>query len=89
MNKNYEIILDRCNYFTFQGDIMPELAKKIDGKKYMWDGTEYKDKNSADEAAKKYREENFEVEVLQEGDVYLVYSRRVVEEVVVEGEAPI
>jgi hypothetical protein len=68
---------------------MPDLAKKFDGKKYMWDGKEYSDEKSAEEAAGKYKETNFEVEVVQESDSYLVYTRRVAEEVVVEGEAPV
>lgn len=67
---------------------MADLAKKFDGKKYMWDGAEYSDKGSAEEAAKKYQDKNFEVEIIEEGDVFLVYSRRVVEEVVVEGAPP-
>ncbi len=68
---------------------MPELAKKFDGKKYMWDGKEYSDNNSAEEAAGKYRQDKFDVEVIQEGDIYLIYSRRVAEAVVVEGDAPV
>ena len=67
---------------------MADLAKKIDGKKYMWDGKEYSDKGSAEEIAKKYQEHDFEVEVIEEGGVFLVYSRRVAEEVVVEGAPP-
>jgi hypothetical protein len=68
---------------------MPDLAKKFDGKKYMWDGKEYSDDKSAEEAAGKYKEDKFEVEVIQEGDSYLVYTRRVAENVEVEGEAPV
>lgn len=67
---------------------MADLAKKIDGKKYMWDGKEYPDRGAAEEVEKKYKEKEFETEIIEEGGVFLVYSRKIAE-VVVEGEAPV
>jgi hypothetical protein len=69
--------------------MMADLAKKIDGKKYMWDGKEYSDRGSAEEAENNYLDKNFEVKVIEEGDIFLVYTRKIAEAVVVEGEAPI
>jgi len=65
-----------------------DLARVINGKKYMWDKATYEDKKSADEAVKKYRSDGFETEAIQEEGKFFVFSRRVVTEVVVEG-API
>ena len=67
---------------------MADLAKIIDGKKFMWDGAVYETEAQAQEIKKKYEADNFEVEYIQEGEQHLIYSRRVVTEVVVEGEAP-
>ena len=67
---------------------MPDLSKIIDGKKFMWDGEVYESDNQAQEVKKKYEDDNFEAELIQEESQYLVYSRRVVTEIVLEGEAP-
>jgi hypothetical protein len=63
-----------------------ELARTFDSKKYMWDKATYEEKKSADEAAKKYKGDGFETEEIQEEGKYFVFSRRVVKEVVVEGQ---
>jgi hypothetical protein len=55
----------------------------------MWDGNTYSDEKSAKETAQKYKKDGFETEVLKEEDNFFVFSRRVVEEVVVEGEPAI
>jgi hypothetical protein len=65
------------------------LAKIIDGKKYMWDGKDYPDNKSALDAAQKYKKDGFETEVFEEEKKYYVFTRRVVEEVVVEGQPTI
>ena len=67
---------------------MADLSKLIDGKKYMWDGTVYENEAQAQEVKKKYEEDTFEVKLIQEESQYLVYSRRVVTEIVLEGEPP-
>jgi len=62
-----------------------EAAKIINGKKFMWDGSNYPEKENALEAALKYKNDGFETEVLEEENNYFVFTRRVVKEVVVEG----
>lgn len=67
---------------------MADLAKKIDGKKYMWDGKEYPDRKAAEEVEKGYKSKEFETQIIEEGGVFFVYTRREAE-VVLEGEAPV
>jgi hypothetical protein len=67
------------------GDIMPDSVKIIDTKKFMWDGETYDTKDSAAEAEIKYKGDNFETRLLEEEGKFLVYTRRLVTEVVVEG----
>ena len=67
---------------------MADLSKLIDGKKYMWDGEVYESEAQAQEIKKKYEDDKFEVQLIQEENQYLVYSRRVVTEIVLEGEPP-
>ncbi|MCX8117023.1 MAG: hypothetical protein N3G78_03685 [Desulfobacterota bacterium] len=59
---------------------MPVQVLKKD-KKYVWDGMEYPDKETALEKAKKYKSEGFEVETLEEGGKLYLYTRRVAREV--------
>ena len=55
----------------------------------MWDGNDYTDEKIALETAQKYKDDGFETEVFEEEQKYYVFTRRVVEEVVVEGEPTI
>ena len=60
----------------------------VESKKYGWDGQTYA---SADEAAAKkaeYEGKGFEVYQTSDADGHYVYSRRVVTEIVLEGDAP-
>jgi len=66
-----------------------ESVKIINGKKFMWDGNEYPDREKASEIAQKYKNDGFETEVLEEGSKYFVFTRRVVKEVVIEGSPTI
>ena len=66
-----------------------ESVKIINGKKFMWDGNEYPDRENASEIAQKYKNDGFETEVLEEGNKYFVFTRRVVKEVVIEGSPTI
>jgi len=63
---------------------MAVRSELFDGKKYMWDGQEYDDKTKAREVEKNYREKGFEVRSLSEDGKILLFTRRVVTEVVVE-----
>jgi hypothetical protein len=60
-----------------------------EGHKYLWDGKVYKSEGEAKDSAKSYERSGFETTVNGEKDRFLVYTRRVVEEIVVEGEAPL
>jgi hypothetical protein len=64
---------------------MPDSVKILDTKKYLWDGETYDSSAAATEAENKYKGENFETKLLEEDGKFLVYTRRLVEEVVVEG----
>ena len=68
---------------------MPELSKIINGRKVIWDGVEYETEEEVQELKKKYEDDNFEVELVEEEGKYLLYTRRVVTEIVLEGEAPV
>jgi hypothetical protein len=61
----------------------------VEGKKYIWDSKTYDNSKSAQDQAESYKRDDFEVQVVDREGVFLVYSRRVVKDVVVEGDAPI
>jgi hypothetical protein len=67
---------------------MPDSVKILDTKKFLWDGQTYDSKAAAEEVEGKYKGNNFETRVLEEEGKFLVYTRRVVTEVVVEGAPP-
>jgi hypothetical protein len=63
---------------------MPNLAAKIDGKKFMWDKNFYSTKEEAYEKMSQYEKDGFETECVEENGEYLVYTRRLVTEIVLE-----
>ena len=63
---------------------MAEQARLIDGKKFMWDGEEYDSEKKAKDTQKQYEENGFEVELCREDDKVLLYTRRIVTEIVLE-----
>ena len=67
---------------------MPDSSKRINEIKVMWDGVVYETEKEALDTKKKYEDDNFEVELVEEEGKYLLYTRRVITEVVVEGDAP-
>ncbi len=67
---------------------MPDISIKVNGKKFIWDGVVYESEKEAQDTMQKYKDDNFEVEMKEEEGKHLLYSRRVVTEIVVEGEAP-
>jgi hypothetical protein len=67
---------------------MPDSSRIINGKKFMWDGVAYASKEEAQGVLEKYKADNFEVELAEEENQFLVYTRRVVKEIVLEGPAP-
>lgn len=60
--------------------------KIIDDKKYMWDGEDYESESAAKENLLKYSNNSFETELIVEEGKYLIYTRRVATEIVVESE---
>jgi len=54
----------------------------------MWDGAVYESKKEAEDTMQKYKNDEFEVELIEEEKKHLLYTRRVVKEIIVEGEAP-
>jgi len=67
---------------------MPDSSRMINGKKFMWDGVVYESKEKAQEVMEKYQKDNFNVELIEEDKQYLLYTRRVVTKIVLEGEPP-
>jgi hypothetical protein len=59
--------------------------KIIDSKKFMWDGEEYDSESAAAENVSAYNNDGFETRLLKDNAKFLVYTRRVVTEVVVDG----
>jgi len=57
-----------------------------DGKKFMWDGQLYDSREDAARAEETYRNDNFEVQRMEQEGKFLVYTRRVVKEVVVTAQ---
>jgi len=57
--------------------------------KFMWDGEIYDSRQAAEAKKAEYEKDNFEVRLFEQEGKFLLYTRRVVTEVVVEGEAPI
>ncbi len=53
------------------------LAKKFDGKKFMWDGGTYESPAAAQQVMEGYAKDGFEVQMVEDDGQYLVYSRRV------------
>lgn len=58
----------------------PNLTIINDGKKFLWDGQPYESKEEAARIAESYRNENFQVQMVEEDGKFLVYSRRAVKE---------
>lgn len=67
---------------------MPDNYKILDGKKFMWDGESYEGMEQAKTAEETYQKDNFETRIIEEEGKPLVYTRREVTEIVLEGEAP-
>ena len=53
------------------------LAKKVNGKKFMWDGAVYESDEQAQKVMEDYAKDGFEVQKFVEDGQFLVYSRRV------------
>jgi hypothetical protein len=67
---------------------MPDSSRTINGKKFMWDGVVYPTQEEAQSVVEKYKKDNFEVEFVKDENQFLVYTRRVVKEIVLDGKPP-
>ncbi len=63
-------------------------VRVFDGHKFMWDGETYGSRAEAEAKRAEYAAQRFETQLIEEDGQSLLYTRRVVTEVVVEGEAP-
>ena len=66
----------------------PAIARFFDGHKFMWDSVVYETKTDAEAVKNKYVNDRFEVQIVEHENKYLIYTRRVVTEVKVEGAPP-
>ncbi|MGA7766837.1 MAG: hypothetical protein ABR881_23130 [Candidatus Sulfotelmatobacter sp.] len=64
----------------------PNLAMISNGKKFMWDGQLYDNKEEASRVAQSYQNEDFQVQIVEDGGKFLVYTRRTAKEVVVTAQ---
>ena len=53
------------------------LARKVDGKKFMWDRVVYDSDDQAQQVMEGYAKDGFEVQKIVDAGQFLVYSRRV------------
>jgi hypothetical protein len=63
---------------------MPSLSSIIDGKKFMWDKAIYASEAEAKEKMAVYENDGFEAACLTEEGKYLVYTRKVITEIILE-----
>ncbi|MGA8571651.1 MAG: hypothetical protein ACLP7A_13285 [Desulfobaccales bacterium] len=52
------------------------LARKFEGKKFMWYGGTCEDPGQARQVMENYAKEGFEVQMFEEDGRYFIYSRR-------------
>jgi len=67
---------------------VPQDVLLVDRKKFMWDGEVYESRAAADVKKSEYEGQGFETQRTEEEGKFLLYTRRVVKEVKVEGEPP-
>jgi hypothetical protein len=53
-----------------------ELARRLAGKKFMWDSQVHADEKEAKEAARKYEADGFLTELVNEDNQFYVFTRR-------------
>jgi hypothetical protein len=63
---------------------MAEQVRFFEAKKFMWDGEEYETEEQAVSVQKEYSEKGFEVHLWREDGKVLIYTRRIVTEIVID-----
>lgn len=69
--------------FASKDSANPKRAVTIGGKKFLWDGRLFETLADGSRQAEAYKNDSFEVQMVEVGGNYLVYTRRLVKEVVV------
>jgi hypothetical protein len=64
----------------------PNIAMIGDGKKFMWDGQVYENKEEASRAEQSCQDENFQTRLVEQDGKFLVYTRRAVNQVAVPAQ---
>jgi hypothetical protein len=67
---------------------VPENVRFFDRHKFVWDGETYGAAPAAEARKAEYEAQGFETQLAEEEGQVFLYTRRVVKEVVVEGEPP-
>jgi hypothetical protein len=63
---------------------MPNITEKMNGKKFMWDKRHYSTEAEAKEKMDEYEKDGFDTRLVKEKGKFLVYTRRVVTEIILE-----
>jgi len=66
--------------------LSPNLTLISEGKKYMWDGRQFDTHDDGLREAEAYQKNNFEVRIVEQDGKFLVYTRRIVKEIVVTAQ---
>ena len=67
---------------------MPQNLLSVDRRKFVWDGEAYDLRAAAEIRKAEYEGRGFETQLVEEEGKVLLYTRRVVKEIVLEGEPP-
>ena len=67
---------------------MAQNLRFLDRRKFVWDGEVYDSQAAAEARKTDYEGQGFETQMVAEEGKFFLYTRRVVKEVVVQGEAP-
>jgi hypothetical protein len=62
------------------------MAKKLDGKKFMWDRVNCSTETEARKKMAVYEKDGFETRLVKDQGNFLVYTRRVVTEIILKEE---
>ena len=66
----------------------PQNVRLFERRKFVWDGETYDSRTAAEAKQSEYETHGFETQRVEEDGKFLLYTRRVVKEVVVEGTPP-
>ena len=86
---NHSILIVNNMKNKKRGFDMPEISRQIEGKKFMWDGIVYNNETDARDVKSNYKKEDFETGIIEEDGKFLVYTRRISTEIILEGDAPL